>query len=88
MLPDTVAVPTPAGALLHVESLGPYTSKVRVPVGDRPPASTALSVNDPPAWADPEGVVELIVGLAFVAVNCSFVSPHAVDTELLLLSPM
>ena len=89
-LPLTALLLMKATAWLHVSSSGPKRLNVMVPVGLLPPARVAVSVTCPPAATDGDAVVGIVgvAGPAGVTTTDSLPSSHAVETALLLGSPV
>jgi hypothetical protein len=83
--PVSVPFVVEIGGPAHVASAGAKSSKVTMPVGERPPVSVAESETLPPAGTEPDGVVAMD-GVAFVTTTGSL--PHGEVAELLLASPL
>ncbi len=85
-MPETATEPVKIGALEQPASFGPYSLKVIVPVGEKPPASVAVSRTEPPITIPAEAVVE-IVGEAAETTTDSLAALQAEEAPLLFGSP-
>jgi hypothetical protein len=72
---------------VHVGLFGPNTVKVIVPVGLKPPDSTALSLTVPPAAVPDAEAVVTINGAADANVTASPGAPQAEEAAALFASP-